>query len=92
MEFDNCWKYFWESIPKLLEKTEPIAKRSGLTADGAILLTVINDYPRINLPIEAKFFDELISKGLITDKNGYEVTGKGAILAKAFSEIRKNGL
>ncbi len=92
MEFDICWKYFMENLIKLREKTESLAKRSGITADAAILLTIINDYPKINLPFDKKLYDELISKGLITYKNEYQVTGRGAILAKAFSEIRKNGL
>lgn len=92
MEYELCWKFFWDNLPKLMELTEPIAKRSGLTALEAVILTIINDYPQLNLPINIEIFDKLISKGMILDNNCYKVTGKGAILAKAFSEIRKNGL
>ena len=81
---------FFINLSKLLEIYEPIAKRSGISAESAVLLTALWDYEGMRLPVKNDLFDELIEKKLIcfTD-NKYKTTGKGAILAKSFIELRK---
>ena len=68
---------------------ESVSKRSGISVDAAILLTVIYENNNQNLPVEKCLYKELYEKGLITEIDGGTVTGKGAILAKSFAEIRK---
>lgn len=86
---NNIWTLFWKYLPIIREKMEPVSKRSGISADAAILLTVIYENNNTNLPIEKYLYKELFDKGLISEIDGGAVTGKGAILAKSFSEIRK---
>ena len=92
MENKNYWCVFFDSLPKVREKIESAAKRSGISADAAILLTVIYEFPKLKLPVDKAMFDELISKGLISNDGEYTATGKGAILAKAFIELRNSVL
>lgn len=92
MENKNYWCDFFKSLPKVLEKIQSAAKRSGISADAAILLTVIYEFPKLKLPVDKTMLDELILKGLILNNGEYTATGKGAILAKAFIELRNSVL
>lgn len=92
MEKNNLWYDFFEFLPKYRQKLAPIADRSGISADSAILLTLIYEFKELSLPIDNELYNELISKGLLIQNNGYNVTGKGAILAKSFVELRKGVL
>lgn len=84
-ELYNIWNSFFNSVADIKNGIEPTAKRSGLTADTALLLIIINDYPEINIPISENLIKTLCDKGLTeyTEK-GFKVTSKGAILAKSF--------
>ena len=88
---DNNTLYdFFEQLEKNREKISASAKRSGISEDSAILLTIIYHFPKIRLPIKEELFEELKIKGLILEENGFYVTGKGAILAKSLTQILKS--
>ena len=80
---------FFEKIEIIREKISPFAKRSGISEDAAILLTIIYFFPNKDLPINDELYEQLKLKGLIIGDESYSATGKGAILAKSFSEILK---
>lgn len=86
----DIWKEFFGMLPRLEEALASYAKRSGISTDSAILLTVYSEFPDINIPVRDEFVEELKKKGLINVSDGKtEVTSKGAILAKSFIQIRK---
>lgn len=82
--------YFFEQLEISREKIKTTAKRSGISEDTAILLAIIYQFPKIDLPVNDEMFEQLKSKGLITPSVPYCVTGKGAILAKSFCEVLKS--
>lgn len=90
LDVKNIWYDFFEQLPLIKEKIETAAKRGGISADAALLLTVIYEYTQYNLPIKAEIFSELISKGFIEEN--LNITSRGAIFAKSLIQIRNNGL
>lgn len=81
---------FFTNIEKLLQIYAPNAKRSGISAEAAVLLTVYSEFPDIELRVNPEIISELSAKGLIQPQNGKnKITSKGAILAKAFIALRK---
>ncbi len=89
-ELYNVWNNFFNSLTELKGQIEPIAKRSGLTTDSALLLIIINDYSVITPCADEKIFKMLCDKGLIEyNESKPLVTSKGAILAKSLSMALK---
>lgn len=86
----DFWNSFWSALPEIRKALEPSAKRSGISSDAALLLTVLNEFPDISLPTDIKLINELAARGLIILNEGKPtVTSKGAILSKAFEGVRK---
>lgn len=82
---------FFLNLPKLIELITPYAKRSLITAEGAILLMIYSEFPNLKLPVKAEIELELISKGLVKiEQDKPVVTSKGAILAKSFIGAKKD--
>lgn len=86
----DIWNSFFTNLPRLNELVKPYALRSGISVESAILLTVYNEFPDINISVNEKLIEELEKRGLIKlADNKVIVTSKGAILSKAFIELRK---
>ena len=86
---NNIWECFFKNLPILSQAILPHAKRSGISTDSAILLTIYSEFPDISIPVREELVEELKCKGLISVGDGrITVTSKGAILAKAFKQIR----
>ena len=89
----NYWNSFFNSLPVVREKLEPYAKRSGISVDSAILLTVYADFPDLFLPVKDEFIEELKKVGFIKIEEGNPIlTSKGSILSKSFMQIRDANL
>ncbi|MBR7132890.1 MAG: hypothetical protein IKD04_05105 [Clostridia bacterium] len=74
---------FLKILPKLIESAEPIAKRSGILPQAALLLSVAEAFPDFAANNE-KYLSQLLRCGFVKlDNQTVTVTGKGAILAKA---------
>ena len=79
------WGDFWSSLPAIRNCLAPNAARSGISADAAILLIVVYEFPLIEFPVNYDISEELSTKGLIEMVNGnLKITSKGSILAKSF--------
>ncbi len=80
----EIWKEFFNLLPMLKEKIEPLAKRSGLDIDTALYLILLFDFSDEGLNIPQNLKEQLINKGLAEYNNERTVlTGKGSILAKS---------
>ncbi len=86
----DIWNNFFNSLDSIKRGIEPIANRSGLTADSALLLIIINDYSDITPCENENLIKPLCDKGLIEyNESKPFVTSKGAILAKSLSMALK---
>lgn len=89
-ELYNIWNNYFNSLTDIKKGIEPIAKRSGLTADSALFLIIINDYSSITPCGDENLIKPLCDKGLIEYNESMPlVTSKGAILAKSLSMALK---
>ena len=80
----EIWKGFFNMLPELKAKIEPLAKRSGLNIDTALYLILLFDFSDEGLNIPQNLKEQLINKGLAEYNNERIVlTGKGSILAKS---------
>ena len=83
--FYGDWKKFFEILPELKFKIEPLAKRSGISTDSALYLVLLADFSDKDLIIPDSLREILISRSLAEyTECGLKLTGKGAILAKSF--------
>lgn len=81
----GIWKSFFTALPKIKQKLELPAKRSGIDTDAALYLILLLDFSDDALNIPDKLKNEIINKGLAEyNGNSMSLTGKGAILAKSF--------
>lgn len=70
---------------KIHNTLSPLAIRSGITEDSALILVLLSIDSSQKIFSE-KFFSELLEKELILNENEFvKLTGKGSILAKSFS-------
>ncbi len=80
----DIFNSFFNSLAEIKNGLEPIANRSGLTSDEALLLIIINVYSEIDIKTNGNLINQLCERGLTeyTEKR-ISVTSRGAILAKS---------
>lgn len=80
----DIFNSFFNSLAEIKKGLEPIANRSGLTSDEALLLIIINVYSEIDIKTNGNLINQLCERGLTeyTEKR-ISVTSRGAILAKS---------
>lgn len=85
MDLFSVWRTFFEKYDDIASAVSAAAKRSGLTADEALSLILLNEFPEKADLLDTPVAEKLFLSGLAQMReNAITVTGKGAILAKSF--------
>lgn len=89
-ELYNSWNNFFNSLSNIKKAVEPFALRSGLSADEALALIIVNDFPETVINLQENFTKMLCEKGLLEyNENGLKLNPKGKIIAKSVKDALK---
>ncbi len=77
----DIFKLSFEFLPQLKNHLEPIAKRSGLTADEAIVLMVFAENKECTNLFNLQIAESLIAKGILN--SDFSLSSKGSIVSKS---------
>ena len=76
-------------LPQITESVTVISKRSGISPQAALLLSVVESFPEFALS-QRMYLSQLENEGFVKlEGNDITVTGKGAILAKAVKDAKE---
>ncbi len=84
----NTISKFNTAVPKIKGILAPLAKRSGISLESALLMIAVSDFNELICFLSNSAKTELIANGLAEyNEERIALTGKGKILAKSFIAV-----